>query len=47
MHGFFWPIFPMVGWGIGVILNAWDAYGAEEPSEQSIRRDMERLEHRS
>jgi hypothetical protein len=45
-HGFFWPIFPMVGWGIGVILNAWDAYGAEEPSEQSIRREIERLEHR-
>jgi hypothetical protein len=20
--GFFWPIFPMVGWGIGVVMNA-------------------------
>ena len=23
--GFFWPIFPIVGWGIGVAANAWDA----------------------
>src|SRR6266536_3100353 len=26
-HGFFWPVFPIVGWGIGVIMNAWDACG--------------------
>jgi hypothetical protein len=22
-HGFFWPVFPIAGWGIGVIMNAW------------------------
>ena len=22
--GFFWPIFPIFGWGIGVCFNAWD-----------------------
>ena len=42
--GFFWPVFPMLGWGIGVVLNAWDAYGpGEEFSEESIRREMDRL----
>ena len=24
--GFFWPVFPIVGWGIGVAASAWDAY---------------------
>ncbi len=24
-HGFFWPIFPIAGWGIGLVMNAWDA----------------------
>jgi hypothetical protein len=38
---FFWPIFPMVGWGIGVVMNAWDVYRSEEPTEDRIRREME------
>jgi hypothetical protein len=41
---FFWPIFPMVGWGIGVVMNAWDVYRAEEPTEIDIRREMERID---
>jgi hypothetical protein len=23
---FFWPIFPILGWGIGVAFHAWDVY---------------------
>jgi hypothetical protein len=41
--GFFWPIFPMLGWGIGVSLHAWDVYGRPPLSEDKIRREMERL----
>jgi 2TM domain len=44
-HGFFWPIFPMVGWGIGVVMNAWDVYRTDEFSEEQIRREMERIQH--
>lgn len=43
-HGFFWPVFPIVGWGIAVVLNAWDAYRREEFDEAQIRREMERLQ---
>jgi 2TM domain len=42
-HGFFWPVFPIVGWGIAVVLNAWDAYRNDEFEEGQIRREMERL----
>jgi hypothetical protein len=42
-HGFFWPIFPILGWGIGVAFNAWDIYRRQDYSEEQIRREMDRL----
>lgn len=41
--GFFWPIFPILGWGIGIVANAWDAYGQKPFSEDQIRREADRL----
>jgi len=41
--GFFWPVFPMLGWGIGVLFHAQDAYGHQEITEADIRREMARL----
>jgi hypothetical protein len=43
-HGFFWPVFLMFGWGIGLAFNAWDVY-VPGPSEARIRREMNRLSH--
>jgi uncharacterized ion transporter superfamily protein YfcC len=41
--GFFWPIFPILGWGIGLIANAWDVYGRRPITEDEIRREADRL----
>jgi hypothetical protein len=41
--GFFWPVFPILGWGIGVAANAWDVYGRKPITEEEIRREAERL----
>lgn len=41
---FFWPIFPILGWGVGVAANAWDVYGRKPISEDEIRRETERLQ---
>ena len=51
--GFFWPIFPALGWAIGLGFNAWDVYGradrrqvpAEEdvPAEEEIGHEMDAL----
>lgn len=41
--GFFWPVFPIVAWGIGVAAAAWDAYSRDVPTDTEIRREMERL----
>jgi hypothetical protein len=39
----FWPIFPILGWGIGLAANAWDVYGRKPITEEEIRREQERL----
>ncbi len=41
-HGFFWPIFPIAGWGIGVVMNAWDVYWRPEITETDIEHEIER-----
>ena len=40
--GDFWPIFPLVGWGIILVLHARDVF-LSEPSEAEIHKEMERL----
>ncbi len=44
--GFFWPIFPIVGWGIGVVMNAWDVYHVEDFGEPEIQREIARMTKR-
>jgi uncharacterized ion transporter superfamily protein YfcC len=41
--GFFWPIFPILGWGVGVGANAWDVYARKPLSEDEIQRETQRL----
>jgi len=43
--GFFWPVFPMVGWGIGVVMNAWDVWRGDEFTEEEIKQEISRLQH--
>jgi hypothetical protein len=42
VHGYFWPIFPIAGWGIGVVMNAWDVYWRHPITEQDIQHEIER-----
>jgi len=41
--GFFWPIFPIAGWGIGLASHAWSIHGRRPISEDQIRREQEHL----
>lgn len=37
--GFFWPAFPLLGWGIGLAFHAWDVW--QPPiSEERIDREL-------
>jgi hypothetical protein len=40
--GYFWPVWPMLGWGVGVAFNWWAAYMQRPISEEDIQREMER-----
>jgi hypothetical protein len=42
--GYFWPIWVIEGWGIGLAFNAWDAYGrhADAISEAEIQREIDK-----
>jgi 2TM domain len=42
--GFFWPIFPMAGWGIGLAMNAWDVWRGDSISEETIAREIARIQ---
>ena len=42
-EGFFWPMFVMVGWGIAVVMNAYDVYVGGEITEDEIEREMDHL----
>jgi hypothetical protein len=39
-HGFFWPIFLMGAWGIGLVVNAWDVYWRRDIIEGDIQREI-------
>lgn len=44
--GFYWPMFPLLGWGIGLVFHIWDVYAPATPPEDRIRREMQRLDRR-
>ena len=33
--GFYWPIIPLLGWGIGMVFNVWDVYDPDRPRTRS------------
>ena len=41
--GFFWPAFPLLLWGIGLVFNAWDVYWRRPLPEDQIRRERQRM----
>jgi len=41
--GFYWPMFPTLIWGIGVVFHLWDFFIGKNPSEEAIRAEMKRL----
>jgi fatty acid desaturase len=45
-----WFVFPLAGWGIGIILHAYETYGATHQyarREELIRKEMERMRDHS
>lgn len=46
-HWYPWPVYPMIGWGIGLVIHAWNVYGSPSRpiTEDEIEREQHRLAH--
>lgn len=48
--GFYWPMFPLLVWGIGIFFHALDAFSSVfspvSPSNEQIEREIARLTRR-
>jgi hypothetical protein len=40
--GYFWPAWVLLGWGVGLALNAWDVFFRREITEADVQREIER-----
>jgi hypothetical protein len=38
--GYFWPVWLMGAWGIGLVLHAWNAFFMRPITEEDIEREM-------
>ena len=42
--GYFWPVWTMFGWGIGLAFHAWSVFGTKPITEADIEREMQRMD---
>lgn len=43
--GYFWPVWVIAGWGIGMVFMAWNAYGnSDEVTEADIDRELKKTQ---
>ena len=42
--GFFWPAFPLLFWGAGLLMHAWNAFFTRPISEAEVDREAGRLD---
>lgn len=40
--GYFWPMWPLLGWGVGLAIHAWSTFFEKPISEEDIQREMYR-----
>ncbi|MDH3471469.1 MAG: 2TM domain-containing protein [Acidimicrobiia bacterium] len=40
--GYFWPVWTLLGWGVGIVFHWWDTYMQKPITEQQIEREMGR-----
>lgn len=42
--GLFWPVFPLLFWGAGLLVHAWSAYFTKPITEADVDREAKRLD---
>ncbi|HEY3621051.1 MAG TPA: 2TM domain-containing protein [Roseiarcus sp.] len=41
-RGYFWPIWPILGWGVGLGVNYWTVFFRRPISDDEIRREIKK-----
>lgn len=41
-RGYFWPVWPLGGWGLGMVLSFWDIYVRKPITEEDIDTELRR-----
>lgn len=42
-ESYYWPAFPLLFWGIGIVMHAWDVYSPAMPTESQIEKEIRRI----
>lgn len=42
LGGYFWPVWPIAGWGVGIVLHRWEFYKRAPITESDIQQEIER-----
>jgi membrane protein required for beta-lactamase induction len=42
-RGMFWPIIPIVGWGVGLVMQGYVTYRGNVYTQEKIQREMSKL----
>jgi hypothetical protein len=40
--GLFWPIFPLMFWGVGLVMHGWNAFVSRPITDADIDRELDR-----
>ena len=43
--GYFWPAWIIGGWGVGIMMHAWDVFLRRPVTEADIDKELRRLHH--
>ena len=41
--GYFWPVWAIAGWGVGLAFNWWAVYAEKPISDDEVMREMDRM----
>ncbi len=45
-RGYFWPVWVLGGWGIGLVMNYWEAFVRRPVTEADVDDELRRLQGR-